>query len=71
MINTHLSLFECKQLPFGIALALAIFQNQMEKILQGIPKAVCYLDNVLITSKDDSDHLETLEKVFDQLYQRE
>ena len=69
MINTHLGLFEYKRLPFGIASAPAIFQNQMEKILQGIPKAVCYLDDVLITGKDDSDHLETLEKVFDRLYQ--
>ena len=41
----------------------------MEKILQGIPKVVCYLDDVLIMGKNDSDHLETLEKVFDRLYQ--
>ena len=64
-INTHLGLFKYKRLPFGIASAPAIFQSQMEKILQGIPKAVCYLDDVLITGKDDSDHLATLEKVFD------
>ena len=69
-INTHLGLFQYKFLPFGIASAPAVFQNQMENILQGIPKAVCYLDDVLITSKDDSDHLASLEKVFDQLYQR-
>ena len=68
-INTHLGLFQYKHLPFGIVSAPAIFHNQMEKILQGIPKAVCYLDDVLITGKDDSDHLATLEKVFDQLYQ--
>ena len=68
-INTHLGLFQYKHLPFGIALAPAIFQTQMEKILQSIPKAVCYLDDVLITGKDDSDHLATLEKVFDRLYQ--
>ena len=41
----------------------------MEKILQGIHKAVCYLDDVLITGKDDTDHLAILEKVFDRLYQ--
>ena len=68
-INTHLGLFQYKCLPFGIASAPAIFQNQMEKILQGIPKAVCYFDDVLITGKDDSDHLAALEKVFDRLYQ--
>ena len=68
-INTHLGLFQYQRLPFGIASALAIFQNQMEKILQGIPKAVCYLDDVLITGKDDSEHLATLEKVLDRLHQ--
>ena len=41
----------------------------LQGILQGIPKAVCYLDDVLIMGKDDSDHLATLEKVFDRLYQ--
>ena len=64
-VNTHLGLFQYKRLSFGIASAPAIFQSQMEKILQGIPKAVCYLDDVLITGKDDSEHLATLEKVFD------
>ena len=68
-VNTHLGLFQYQLLPFGIALALAIFQSQTEKILQGIPKTVCYLDDVLITGKDDSEHLATLEKVFDRLYQ--
>ena len=68
-VNTHLGLFQYKRLPFGIASAPAIFQSQMEKILQGIPKAVCYLDDVLITGKDDSELLATLEKVFDRLNQ--
>ena len=27
-----------------------------------VPKTVCYLDNVLITGKDDSEYLGTLEK---------
>ena len=63
-VNTHLGLFQYKRLPFGIASAPAIFQSQMEKILHGIPKAVCYLSDVLITGKDDSENLATLEKVF-------
>ena len=68
-INTHLGLFQYTRLPFGIASAPAIFQHQMEKILQGIPNIACYLDDVLITGKDDSEHVATLEKVFERLYQ--
>ena len=68
-ITTHLGLFQYTRLPFGIASALAIFQQQMEKILQGIPKTVCYLDDILITGQDDKEHLTTLQKVFERLHQ--
>ena len=62
-INTHLGLFEYTRLPFGIASAPAIFQQTMEKILIGIPKSICYLDDVLITGQND-EHFKTLETVF-------
>ena len=68
-INTHLGLFQYTRLPFGIASVPAIFQHQMEKILQGIPNIACYLDDVLITGKNNTEHVATLEKVFDRLYQ--
>ena len=57
MITTHLGLFQYTRLPFGIASALAIFQQQMEKILQGIPKIARYLDNILIIGQDEEEHL--------------
>ena len=66
-INTHLGLFQYTRLPFGIASAPAIFQQAMEKILQGIPKVICYLDDVLITGQNDEEHLKTLETVFCRL----
>ena len=56
-------------LPFGIASAPAIFQQQMEKILQRIPRTACYLDDILITGCDDEKHLNILQKVFDHLHQ--
>ena len=68
-INTHLGLFQYTQLPFGIASAPAIFQQQMEKILQGIPRTAYYLDDILITGCDDEEHLNILEIVFDHLHQ--
>ena len=69
-ITTHLGLFQYTRLPFGIASAPAIFQQQMEKILQGIPpKIACYLDDILITGQDDEEHLTILQKVFERLHQ--
>ena len=41
----------------------------MEKILQGIPTTTCYLDDVLITGRDDKEHLETLQKVLERFHQ--
>ena len=66
-INTHLGLFQYTHLPFGIASAPAIFQQAMEKILHGIPRAICYLDDVLITGQNDEEHLKILETVFCRL----
>ena len=54
-------------MPFGIASAPAIFQQAMKKILHGIPRAICYLDDVLITGQNDDEHLKTLEMVFTRL----
>ena len=68
-VNTHQGLFQHKCLLFSIPFAPTIFQSQMEKSYKVYPKLFAtYLDDVLITGKDDSKHLATLEKVFDQLY---
>ena len=32
-------------------------------LIQGIPHAVCYIDDTLITGADDQEHLENLEEV--------
>lgn len=39
----------------------------MEAVLKGIPKVVVYLDDILLTGKDDMEHLRTLEQVLHRL----
>lgn len=51
-VNTHLGLYRFTPLPFGISAAPAIFQSVMDRILKGLPKVCCYLDDVLIGGKD-------------------
>jgi hypothetical protein len=43
-------------LPFGVSSAPAIFQRAMEILLKDIPGTVVYIDDILITGKDDDDH---------------
>ena len=39
----------------------------MEKVLQGLPGVVCYIDDVLVTGRNDEEHLRNLEEVLKRL----
>ena len=67
MINTHKGLFRYTCLPFGISSAPGIFRKAMETLLQEIPHVTVYMDDILITGKNDVDHLQTLETVLECL----
>eukprot|EP00731_Ephydatia_muelleri_P008944 Em0004g1282a len=54
-------------MPFGVSSAPSIFQRIMNSVLQGIPKVIVYIDDILITGSTDKEHLETLEKVLYKL----
>ena len=66
-INTHKGLYQYKRLVFGIASAPAIWQRTMEQVLKDIPSTQCYLDDILVTGKNDEDHLQNLSKVHQRL----
>ena len=61
-MNTHKGLYQYNCLPFGVTSAPALFQEIMEKILQGLPHVVVYID-LLITGQDEQDHLQVLEQL--------
>ena len=66
-INTHRGLYRFTRLPFGIASGPAMFQKAMDTILQGLPKVICYLDDILVTRATDQEHLKNLGEVLKRL----
>ncbi|XP_017469325.1 PREDICTED: uncharacterized protein K02A2.6-like [Rhagoletis zephyria] len=65
--STHVGIFKMTRLPFGVKPAAAIFQKTIENILRGIPNVVNYLDDIVITGSDFSDHVKTIETVLTKL----
>ncbi|XP_039292569.1 uncharacterized protein K02A2.6-like [Nilaparvata lugens] len=66
-ISTPWGLFRYNRLPFGIASAPGIFQQIMEKILAGIPGVVCFLDDILVSGKNLTEHYDRLTEVCKRL----
>jgi len=66
-INTHKGLFQYNRLPFGVSSAPGIFQRTMENLLLGIPQVIVRMDNILISGKDDNNHIANLEAVLKKL----
>ena len=57
--------------PFGLAQAPAYFQLLMNKVLKGLKFTMTYLDNVIIFSQNELQHLEHLEIVFSRWSENE
>ena len=66
-INTHQGLYRYTRLPFGIASAPALFQKMMDTVLQGISGVTCYIDDILVSTADEKQHLKMLGKVLQWL----
>ena len=59
---------EFNMVPFGLAQAPAYFQALINKVLQGLHKiAIAYLDDIIIFSKSEEEHLEHLRIILQRL----
>lgn len=66
-LNTHKGLFRVKRLPFGVSVAVAIFQKTIEEVLSGISGVLPYLDDIFIQGKNIEDHNVKLKLVLERL----
>ena len=58
-----------QRMPYGLCNAPAIFAELMYKVLDGLPFATSYLDDILVFSKTFEEHLVHLAHVFHRLQQ--
>ena len=55
------------QVPFGLAQAPAFFQHLMNKVLDNCPFAMTYLDDIIIFSDTEEEHLAHIQEIFKRL----
>ncbi len=66
-ICTPFGLFEYIFMPFGLKNAAQTFQRLMDKLFRHLPFMFVYLDDILMASKDLSEHMRHLRLVFEIL----
>ena len=59
--------WEFKRCPFGLTQAPAYFQLLVSKVIEGLPFAFRYLDNILVLSVNINEHLEHVRILFQRL----
>ena len=66
-VITPFGLYVWDKTPFGLKNAGQDFQRMMDEILEGLPHVFVYIDDILVASEDEEQHLKDLEAVFKQL----
>ena len=59
--------YEFLQVPSGLAQAPAFFRHLMNKVLDNCPFAMTYLDDIIIFSDTEKEHLAHIEEIFKRL----
>ena len=66
-VLSSLGKYQFNKVPFGLAQAPAYFQKLINDVLKGCNFAMGYLDDIIIYSRSEKEHLEHLEEIFTRL----
>ncbi|UYV68091.1 hypothetical protein LAZ67_5003026 [Cordylochernes scorpioides] len=66
-ITTPFGLFEFTRMNFGLKNASQTFQRFMDEVTKGLDFVFVYIDDVLIASKNENDHIQHLHIIFKRL----
>ena len=61
-VATPVGLFEYIMMPYGLCNAAQTFQRFMNELFTDLPFVFVYIDDLLIFSKSEEDHLKHIEK---------
>ncbi|XP_017890397.1 uncharacterized protein K02A2.6-like, partial [Ceratina calcarata] len=65
--SIHKGIFKVNRMPFGIKPAASIFQQKVEKTLQGCKGAMNFIDDIIVTGSTREEHIENLREVLGRL----
>ena len=66
-VLSSLGKYQFNRVPFGLAQTPAYFQKLINDVFKGCTFAMGYLDDIIIYSKSEKEHLEHLEEIFTRL----
>ena len=66
-INTPKGLYKYKRLPFGVKTAPSIFQRLMDTAVADLEGTTAYLDDIIVTSRNEKEHEDRIFKLFKRL----
>ena len=70
-VNTNKGLFNVNRQPFGVASSPALWQRTIDSILTNLPGVCCFVDDILIATKTESEHLNRLKAVCKRLHEND
>ena len=70
-VNTNKGLFKVNRLPFGVASSPALWQRTMDSILINLPGVCCFVEDILVAAKTETEHLNRLKAVFKRLQEND
>ena len=66
-LSTHRGVLLQTRLPYGISSAPGYFQEIMGQLTMDLPGVAVYLDDILVSGKDEEDHLHNLRRLLERL----
>uniref|UniRef100_A0A5S6Q5D3 RNA-directed DNA polymerase n=1 Tax=Trichuris muris TaxID=70415 RepID=A0A5S6Q5D3_TRIMR len=66
-ITTPFGLYEFVMMPFGLRNAAQTFQRVIDQVLRGLDSCFAYVDDILVASQSEDEHLSALQKLFKRL----